>query len=54
MYSADGKLYLVYQRTNPLADVSVVIHYPKNGRQYFPAGGSERSPAVTWHQFVYP
>ena len=33
MYSADGKLHLVYQRSPPpFTDICVVSRYPKNGR----------------------
>ncbi|STS90916.1 Uncharacterised protein [Klebsiella variicola] len=54
MYSAEGNYTRVSASGQPLADVRVVIHYPKNSRQYFPAGGSERSRACHLEPVVYP
>lgn len=54
MYSADGKLHLVYQRSNPPSPISVVSRYPKTaGNISLQAVVNDRY-SVTWQQFVYP
>ncbi|HBR1858352.1 TPA: hypothetical protein L9M38_004658 [Klebsiella quasipneumoniae subsp. quasipneumoniae] len=55
MYSADGKLYLVYQRTTSRSPLSVWLAItPKTiGTIPLQAAVNDR-PAVSWQQFVYP
>ncbi|PLM93661.1 hypothetical protein CWN07_29100, partial [Klebsiella quasipneumoniae] len=55
MYSADGKLYLVYQRTTSRSPLSVWLAItPKTiGTLSLQAAVNDR-PAVSWQQFVYP
>ena len=54
MYSADGKLHLVYQRSNPFTDICVVSRYPKTaGNISLQAVVNDRY-SVTRQQFVYP
>ncbi|MFW8159886.1 hypothetical protein ACOIDG_27425, partial [Klebsiella pneumoniae] len=55
MYSADGKLHLVYQRTTSRSPQSVWLSItPKTiGNISLQAAANDR-PAVSWQQFVYP
>ncbi|HIE9619154.1 TPA: hypothetical protein ACXRW7_001314 [Klebsiella quasipneumoniae subsp. quasipneumoniae] len=55
MYSADGKLYLVYQRTTSRSPLSVWLAItPKTiGTLSLQAAVNDR-PAVSWQQFIYP
>ncbi|ESM64960.1 hypothetical protein [Klebsiella quasipneumoniae] len=55
MYSADGKLHLVYQRTTSRSPLSVWLAItPKTiGTISLQAAVNDR-PAVSWQQFVYP
>ncbi|HCS8960608.1 TPA: hypothetical protein OS536_001601 [Klebsiella pneumoniae] len=55
MYSADGKLHLVYQRSNPPSPISVWLAVtPKTaGNISLQAVVNDRY-SVTWQQFVYP
>ena len=55
MYSADGKLHLVYQRTTSRSPQSVWLSItPKTiGNISLQAAVNDR-PAVSWQQFVYP
>jgi len=55
MYSADGKLHLVYQRSTPPSPISVWLAVtPKTaGNISLQAVVNDRY-SVTWQQFVYP
>ncbi|ASG34887.1 hypothetical protein BU813_22800 [Klebsiella pneumoniae subsp. pneumoniae] len=55
MYSTDGKLHLVYQRSNPPSPISVWLAVtPKTaGNISLQAVVNDRY-SVTWQQFVYP
>ncbi|PCQ01839.1 hypothetical protein CP995_31880, partial [Klebsiella pneumoniae] len=55
MYSADGKLHLVYQRSPPPSPISVWLAVtPKTaGNISLQAVVNDRY-SVTWQQFVYP
>lgn len=54
MYSAEEIIPRVSASGQPLADVRVVIHYPKTaGNISLQAAVNDRAP-VTWNQFVYP
>ena len=55
MYSAEGKLYLVYQQAANRSPMSVWLSItPKTaGNISLQAAVNDRAP-VTWNQFVYP
>ena len=55
MYSADGKLHLVYQRSNPPSPISVWLAVtPKTAGNISLQAVINDRYSVTWQQFVYP